>query len=58
MLQQPDRQEFIEEMKIEIQQMFDKEIMETVSKREMKSHYKNEQKRGNHAKRKQIILIW
>ena len=58
MLQQPDRDQFVEAMKKEVASMFAAGIWRRVPKQEMFDHLKQQREQGVNAKRPQIMMIW
>ena len=58
MLQQPDREHFIEAMRDEIKSMFSMKIWKRVPKREMLDHFHQQRRQGFEPKRPQIMTIW
>ena len=58
MLRQPDRDQFVESMRLEVESLFAQKIWETASKTTMYEHYKKLEKQGKLVKRHQIMMIW
>ena len=58
MLRQPDKDQFVEAMRLEVKSLFAQKIWETVSKTTMYEHYKKLEKQGKPVKRHQIMMIW
>ena len=58
MLQQPDRDKFIETMEAEVASMFDEGIWEKVPRSVMLDHYRKERNKGLDIRRHQIMMIW
>ena len=58
MLQQPDRDLFIQAMQKEVESMFAAGIMRRVPKQEMFDHLRRQREQGIDMKRPQIMMIW
>ena len=58
MLQQPDRDRFVEAMQKEVTSMFESGIFRRVPKQEMFDHLRRQREKGLDAKRPQIMMIW
>ena len=58
MLQQPDRDDFMEAMRKEVDSLFKEEIWAMVPRQQMKDHYATQRKLGKDIKREQIMMIW
>ena len=58
MLQQPDRDDFMEAMRKEVDSLFKEEIWAIVPRQQMKDHYATQRKLGKDIKREQIMMIW
>ena len=58
MLQQPDKDQFAEAMKKEVQSLLDEKIWKSVPRREMKEHYARQRALGIEIKREQIMMVW
>ena len=57
MLEQPDRDQFIEAMNNEVSAIFEEKIWELVPKQEMIDHYSKEREKGIRIKREQLSMI-
>ena len=58
MLQQPDRDEFKEAMRVEVDSLFKEKIWEMVPRKQMKDHYAAQRRAGHNIKGEQIMIIW
>ena len=58
MLAQPDRDDFIKAMEVEVASMFDEGIWEKIPRREMTDHYNEHRALGKEVQRQQIMMIW
>ena len=58
MLQQPDKDKFIEAMNQEVSSMFKEGIWTLVPKKEMLDYYAKEREKGVNIRRQQLMMIW
>ena len=58
MLQQPDRDNFIEAMSKEVDSLFKENIWDMVPRKQTKDHYAGQRELGHDIKREQITMIW
>lgn len=58
MMQEPDKEKFIEAMNKEVTSLFKEKIWIKVPRQEMKNHYAKQRADGLKIKREQIMMIW
>ena len=58
MLQQPDRDKFVDAMREEVHSMFKQEIWKSVPKAQILQHYQQQREGGTEIRRHQIMMIW
>ena len=58
MLQQPDKDKFVEAMNEEVSSIFKEGIWTLVPKKEMLDYYRKEREKGTNIKRQHLMMIW